>query len=31
MQMFYDLERSSHNLLVIEDEHGVLAVLPALA
>ena len=31
MQMFYDLERSSHNLLVIEDEHGALAVLSAFA
>ena len=29
MQLFYDLERSSHNMLVIEEEHGALAVLPA--
>ena len=27
MQLFYDLERSSHNLLIIEEEHGAVAVL----
>lgn len=28
-QFFYDWERSSHNLLVIEEEHGALAVQSA--